>query len=140
MPVKMSPELTQKLYDDGIRYIVVGHTPHGAHPTVILNEGIVDNEEVCLPFIMCDTSFSDASAPDCRGIAVNELTIENGVGSVSGISKNHRVEYTIRTDQTNNHFLGQVLEDGRFVKATNPDGSRIVTKIEGTKHTNELIQ
>lgn len=48
MPKQYPPELLKFLISEGVRRVVVGHTPHGNCPTVIPHDG--------LTVIMGDTS------------------------------------------------------------------------------------
>ena len=50
MPLQYPDNLVQYLRDQGVKYVVVGHTPHGNAPTVIMHDGVT--------LIMGDTSFS----------------------------------------------------------------------------------
>ena len=58
MPLPLPDSMVEYLRQYGVKFVVVGHTPHGNAPTVIMHDGVT--------LIMGDTSFSDrakASAP-----------------------------------------------------------------------------
>ena len=70
MPLQMPAELVEMLNKNGIRRIIVGHTPHGNCPTVIPNaissgvagEASSTTAGAGVELIMADTSYSDMSA------------------------------------------------------------------------------
>ena len=41
MPLQYPPDLVKYLRKHGVKYVVVGHTPHGNAPTVIQHDGLV---------------------------------------------------------------------------------------------------
>ena len=41
MPLQYPPDLVKYLRRNGVKYVVVGHTPHGNAPTVIQHDGLV---------------------------------------------------------------------------------------------------
>ncbi|KAK1932558.1 hypothetical protein P3T76_012142 [Phytophthora citrophthora] len=123
MPTSVPLEIASLLSESGIRRVVIGHTPHGNCPTVVKQlqqqdtcatarkDNIVSFEEV----IMCDTSYSDARAPDNRGIAASELVVQpDGRVFVSGVLEDGR---RIQYDPDKDPWVGRWLQDGTMVKA-----------------------
>ena len=49
MPLQYPENLVHYLRDQGVKFVVVGHTPHGNAPTVVMHDGVT--------LIMGDTSF-----------------------------------------------------------------------------------
>ena len=83
-----SDPIVRYLNKSGIRRVVVGHKPMGDSPAIARGPGI--------EIVDADTSYSDTSAADNRGIAVSEVLI-NG---------------TAHSNQTHVHG---VLHDGRAI-------------------------
>ena len=50
MPLPLPDNMVEYLKQYGVKFVVVGHTPHGNAPTVIMHDGVT--------LIMGDTSFS----------------------------------------------------------------------------------
>jgi hypothetical protein len=121
MPTPVPQETASLLSESGIRRVVIGHTPHGNSPTVVkqppqqdtcrADQSSVTFEDV----IMCDTSYSDPSAPDNRGSAACEVVVEpSGRVSVTGILEDgQRIAY----DPEEDPWVGRFLRDGTMVKA-----------------------
>lgn len=109
MPLSYPPELVAYLKGQGVRYVVVGHTPHGNAPTVTQSDGIT--------VVMCDTSFSRMKANtaftgDNRGLAVSEVSFNQGLCHVRGITHTKQViDYEVGPDE-GDPFVGR-LQDGR---------------------------
>ena len=59
MPLQYPRTLVDYLKTQGVRYVMVGHTPHGNAPTVIRHDS--------LTLIMADTSFSDLASCSANG-------------------------------------------------------------------------
>ncbi|KAL3667523.1 hypothetical protein V7S43_007742 [Phytophthora oleae] len=123
MPTPVPVEISSLLSESGIRRVVIGHTPHGNCPTVIKQhqqqdtcaadrkDNVVSFEEV----IMCDTSYSDARAPDNRGSAASELVVQpSGRVFVNGVLENGS---RIQHDPEDDPWVGRWLQDGTMVKA-----------------------
>lgn len=124
MPTPVPEEIASLLSESGIRRVIIGHTPHGNCPTVVRqhqqqegtcatdrNSNAVTFEDV----IMCDTSYSDARAPDNRGNAASELVVEpSGRVLVNGLLEDgRRISYDAQEDP----WVGRWLNDGDMVKA-----------------------
>ena len=60
----------------GITRVVAGHQPYGDSPGVIRKGGVV--------VVFADTSFSDPTAPDCRGAAAASVVLEETDTRISG--------------------------------------------------------
>eukprot|EP00754_Rhynchopus_humris_P001670 Rhum_TRINITY_DN10961_c0_g1::Rhum_TRINITY_DN10961_c0_g1_i1::g.41254::m.41254 len=60
----------------GIKRVVTGHQPYGDSPGVIRKGGVV--------VVFADTSFSDPTAPDCRGAAAASVVLEEDDTRISG--------------------------------------------------------
>lgn len=109
MPLSYPLELVAYLKGQGVRYVVVGHTPHGNAPTVTQSDGIT--------VVMCDTSFSRMKANtaftgDNRGLAVSEVSFNQGLCHVRGITHTKQViDYEVGPDE-GDPFVGR-LQDGR---------------------------
>ncbi|KAH7460235.1 uncharacterized protein KRP23_14603 [Phytophthora ramorum] len=124
MPTPLPEEAASLLSESGIRRVIIGHTPHGNCPTVIkqpqqqLDTCAADRSSDAVVFegvIMCDTSYSDARAPDNRGSAASELTVEpSGHVRVKGILEDGR---QIKYDPDEDLWVGRWLQDGTMVKA-----------------------
>ncbi|KAG1707456.1 hypothetical protein DVH05_026654 [Phytophthora capsici] len=143
MPTSVPLEISSLLSESGIRRVVIGHTPHGNCPTVVKQpqqdtctadrtESIVSFEEV----IMCDTSYSDARAPDNRGRAASELVVQpSGRVLVNGILEDGRC---IQYDPDEDPWVGRWLQDGTMVKARLEEGLYLVFQVEnGYSYTYE---
>ncbi|OWZ16203.1 hypothetical protein PHMEG_00010035 [Phytophthora megakarya] len=142
MPTPVPDEIASLLSESGIRRIIIGHTPHGNCPTVIKqqlqNTCAADRAENTVQFedvIMCDTSYSDSTAPDNRGSAASEVVIErNGHVLVNGVLEDGR---RIKYDPDEDPWVGRLLEDGTVVKArlTDDEGeevSYVVFRVENS--------
>ncbi|KAJ8554726.1 hypothetical protein ON010_g9756 [Phytophthora cinnamomi] len=124
MPTPVPEEIASLLSESDIRRVIIGHTPHGNCPTVVKQpqqqEGTcaADNSSDTVTFedvIMCDTSYSDARAPDNRGSAASELVVEpSGRVLVNGVLEDgRRISYDAHEDP----WVGRWLNDGNMVKA-----------------------
>eukprot|EP00928_Gymnodinium_smaydae_P037097 TRINITY_DN25810_c0_g2_i2.p1 TRINITY_DN25810_c0_g2~~TRINITY_DN25810_c0_g2_i2.p1 ORF type:complete len:1034 (-),score=212.39 TRINITY_DN25810_c0_g2_i2:75-3176(-) len=97
MPLRYPQELVRRLERAGLRFVVVGHTPHGNVPTVIPNSGVT--------VIMGDTSFSQLKANvaysgDNRGTAVSEVMLVGGRCMVRGLTEDERiVDYAVEPSE-----------------------------------------
>ena len=77
MPLPMGEGLATRLYDGGVRRLLLGHTPHGNCPTVIKSAAGAAGSAASVDTFMADTSFSNMKDPsgDNRGCAVSELSL-----------------------------------------------------------------
>jgi hypothetical protein len=80
MPEQMPTEMQQRLQRGVVHRVVLGHTPHGHSPTVIAPASSELGEGVLV--VMGDTSFSDMSVKDNRGIAVSHIGISLDIPKV----------------------------------------------------------
>mmetsp|Transcript_82023 Transcript_82023/g.248736 ORF Transcript_82023/g.248736 Transcript_82023/m.248736 type:complete len:966 (-) Transcript_82023:57-2954(-) len=130
MPLKYPPELARYLREHAVRYVVVGHTPHGHSPTVIQNDGVT--------VIMGDTSFSHVNANtsykgDNRGTAVSDIAINGRVCHVRGCtSEDQIIDFTVAPD-AGDEYVGRIQEGGAsaqrfFVKARLPEAPGLPTR------------
>jgi len=131
MPLQMPLELVEMLNKNGIRRIIVGHTPHGNCPTVIHNavptggSGSASSATCGVELIMADTSYSDMSADDNRGVAVSEVIVDKtgNQAHVHGIIQTgEHIEYSLllgATSGTDLYIGNLVAYEGKewFVKA-----------------------
>lgn len=81
MPKAFPPELSAYLSENGVRRVIVGHTPHGSCPTVIPSGDVY--------VIMADTSYSRCGANaayrgDNRGDAVSDVAVQGRCCTVKG--------------------------------------------------------
>eukprot|EP00746_Dinoflagellata_sp_MGD_P143691 gnl/MRDRNA2_/MRDRNA2_76486_c0_seq1.p1 gnl/MRDRNA2_/MRDRNA2_76486_c0~~gnl/MRDRNA2_/MRDRNA2_76486_c0_seq1.p1 ORF type:complete len:656 (+),score=102.10 gnl/MRDRNA2_/MRDRNA2_76486_c0_seq1:76-2043(+) len=126
MPKAYPEDLAEYLVSNGIRQVVVGHTPHGSCPTVI-------RHDVGLNVIMCDTSYSKMSANtyykgDNRGDAVSEVILDGVKGTcrVKGRTAEEQIiDYQIScnvNESLTDSFVGRMCPDDGpfFVKARLP--------------------
>jgi hypothetical protein len=128
MPKQLSDEMAMILSENAIQKLILGHTPHGTCPTVIKQHQVHTSVAQICPVlsssststtfqevIMCDTSYSDMSASDNRGIAASELVVDqtNGEVSINGILPDGNEIAFKTTDE----FIGHELLDGTIVKA-----------------------
>ncbi|ETI36056.1 hypothetical protein F443_17740 [Phytophthora nicotianae P1569] len=124
MPTPIPAEIASLLSESGIRRVIIGHTPHGNCPTVVKQPRhqqdtcVADrrsNVEAFEDVIMCDTSYSDAGAPDNRGRAATEVVVEpSGRVLVNGVLEDGR---HIKYDPDEDPWVGRWLQDGTMVKA-----------------------
>ena len=124
MPIPLPDAIASQLSENGIRRVIIGHTPHGNCPTVIKQSHqqhdtcAIDHSNDTMIFqdvVMCDTSYSDTRAPDNRGGAASEVVVESsGRVLVHGVLENgHRIKYNLDEDP----WVGRWLRDGTMVKA-----------------------
>ena len=92
--------IVRYLNRSGIKRVVVGHKPMGDSPAIARGAGI--------EIIDADTSYSDTSAADNRGIAVSEVLITG-------------------TEQDNQARIHGVLHDGREIDFRLPSVSATTT-------------
>ena len=84
MPKPVPPELVAALGKSGISKLALGHTPQGNAPTTVQCGGLL--------VVAADTSFSDMSASDKRGVAVSEVQfLEDGGVRVMGVLQDERI-------------------------------------------------
>lgn len=116
MPVQLPYSVAKKLADNGIKRLIVGHTPHGNCPTVIPQTDDTSFQHV----IMADTSYSDMKAEDNRGAAASEIVVvdvathHGTIVRVHGVLDNERcIRYTL--DESS--LVGRALKDRSMIKA-----------------------
>lgn len=144
MPQAFPAELQSYLKQQGIRYVLVGHTPHGNSPTVVPNGPVT--------LVMGDTSFSHMSsgmhyAGDNRGCAVCDISFEDGLCRIKGCTEQKRpVEFHIAPEDEENDkcdaYVGKMQaasEERFFVKALlrelgTPEDSYLMAHVEGFKY------
>ncbi|CAI5730632.1 unnamed protein product [Hyaloperonospora brassicae] len=126
MPTPLPDKIASLLSESGIRRVIIGHTPHGNCPTVVkqphqqrdtcrANAGHSVDAVLFEDVIMCDTSYSDAQAPDNRGSAASEVVVEpSGRVTVTGVLENGQC---IKYDPDEDPWVGRWLRDGTMVKA-----------------------
>jgi len=68
MPTDLDPRVEEYLSSRGVRRVVCGHKPCGDSPFVVLGNQV--------EFIHCDTTFSDTSARDRRGMVAAAVEVE----------------------------------------------------------------
>ena len=84
MPKPVPRELVEALGKSGITKLALGHTPQGNAPTAVQCGG--------LTVVVADTSFSDMSASDKRGVAVSEVQfLLDGSVRVMGVLQDERI-------------------------------------------------
>lgn len=145
MPMAYPEDLSKYLKDQDVRYVVVGHTPHGTAPTVIQSGGVT--------IIMGDTSFSEMNAiepafkGDNRGVAACSISFNAGLCGVRGCSETGQIiDYRVAPEGVESDaidkWVGQIQqvgpEDERFfVKAKlpaapgKPEDSYVLCNIKG---------
>lgn len=122
-PENLSEKTSSFLFNSGINRIIVGHQPHGDCPTMITT-----NDKVQV--VTCDTSYSDVSKKDNRGLAVSEVILyeEDQVIEVHGILKDaQEIEYRLpcptieplkRNDNIEiDYLLGKQISNNFWVKS-----------------------
>ncbi|KAL0591336.1 hypothetical protein ABG067_001367 [Albugo candida] len=116
MPVQLPYSVAKKLADNGIKRLIVGHTPHGNCPTVIPQTDDTSFQHV----IMADTSYSDMKAEDNRGAAASEIVVvdvtthHGTIVNVHGVLENERcIRYTL----VESSLVGRALKDRSMIKA-----------------------
>ena len=101
----------------GVNCVLAGHAPHGDCPLVM--------RDARLTVITADTSYSDASAPDSRGIAVSIVTVEQERLSVRGIlasGKSHCFEILRHVPPpADAPFIGKQLPSEAWIKTYCPE-------------------
>ncbi|GMF22113.1 unnamed protein product [Phytophthora fragariaefolia] len=140
MPTPVPEEIASLLSESGIRRVIIGHTPHGNCPTVVKQP--IPQQSTCAAdrageavtfedVIMCDTSYSDARAPDNRGGAASEVVVEpSGRAFVNGVLEDgRRISYDVQDDT----WVGRWLNDETMVKA------RLVGEDTGGEETSYLV-
>eukprot|EP00164_Ancoracysta_twista_P007886 GFYU01011287.1.p1 GENE.GFYU01011287.1~~GFYU01011287.1.p1 ORF type:complete len:476 (-),score=136.32 GFYU01011287.1:121-1548(-) len=142
-PVVMPGDTVKKLTDANLCMLVVGHTPHGNSPTLIQQDGFL--------VVMTDTSYSDFSAADKRGVAHSCVTIsDNGQRvDVDGILEDNRaISYGASgvdakfNDAGIDKYIGRPLtdKDGFWVKAKLSEGDQyVICRVDGFKYTYETV-
>ncbi|RHY25970.1 hypothetical protein DYB32_007978 [Aphanomyces invadans] len=82
MPKLMPQMLTDVLWAQGYRRMLVGHTPHGNTPTIVKHR-VTRNHPPPGVFqvVMCDTSYSDTRAPDMRGRCTSIVVVDHPTAS-----------------------------------------------------------
>ncbi|CAI5746898.1 unnamed protein product [Peronospora destructor] len=116
MPIPLPDAIASQVSENGIRRVIIGHAPHGNCQTVIKQPHqqhdtcARDPSMVFQDVIMCDTSYSDARAPDNRGGAASEVVVEpSGRMLVNGVFENgHCIKYKLDEDP----WVGRWLRDG----------------------------
>lgn len=125
MPMVYPDALVQRLCSSDIRYVVVGHTPHGNCPTVIQSKY---SHCTAVTTIMADTSYSHLGANaaflgDNRGGAVSGIWFDSDGCHVSGVTEREQaLEYTVAPDSRGDQYVGRVHmqhigEKDYFIKA-----------------------
>eukprot|EP00931_Biecheleriopsis_adriatica_P086716 TRINITY_DN61326_c0_g1_i1.p1 TRINITY_DN61326_c0_g1~~TRINITY_DN61326_c0_g1_i1.p1 ORF type:complete len:903 (+),score=182.54 TRINITY_DN61326_c0_g1_i1:337-2709(+) len=139
MPLPYPQELSEYLEAQDIRYVVVGHTPHGNAPTLFHSDGVT--------VVMCDTSYSKAGSNtafkgDNRGQAVSVVSFQEGLCSVKGRTHTGQIiDYTasargqgliprrvlsledaVPDEYVGNEYTLEGNEDKFFIKARLPTG------------------
>ena len=90
MPMPVPPELVDRLRKQRITKLAVGHTPQGNAPTVVQCSGLDASEKLLV--VAADTSFSDMSAADKRGVAFSEVQfLKDGCVRVYGVLQDDKV-------------------------------------------------
>eukprot|EP01120_Amphizonella_sp_Union-15-10_P008817 TRINITY_DN3242_c0_g1_i1.p1 TRINITY_DN3242_c0_g1~~TRINITY_DN3242_c0_g1_i1.p1 ORF type:complete len:181 (-),score=24.77 TRINITY_DN3242_c0_g1_i1:34-576(-) len=118
-PQTVSEDVCGYLKKSGIYRVVTGHKPFGDSPTVIKSHGV--------EFITADTSFSDPSKSDNRGIAVSEVCIQgtesdNQTFIHGQLKEGKKYEFYVSKDngEPNNSigdpYIGLQTLDGWWVK------------------------
>ena len=151
MPLDAPSSLVHELNDDGIKRLIVGHTPHGTCPTVIKSGGEMYNSPQ-LEVILADTSYSDTSAPDSRGGAVSEVVLypDSTVRILGVLQDSSTYDYTLGQGVGKPDEIVGLLEtpwwgvpkreaDGkampRFVKAKLSNGKYLMCRVtDGFKY------
>lgn len=153
MPQPYPQELEEYLAAQGVRFVVVGHTPHGNCPTVI------QSQSGRVTVVMGDTSFSQQKSNlsyigDNRGRAASDISIVHGVCRITGhlqdTDQSKLLGYCVAPGETQNcdRFVGCMQRcsdeaDGKrktfFVKALLPaqpsaPSSYLLSHVDGFKY------
>jgi len=146
-PAPLPSALAEALNSCGITRLVIGHTPHGNSPTVAKSGG-PDGLGPCCEIVMADTSYSDMSAIDNRGLAVSEVQmLADGTAHVHGqLEDGSYIEYELGAGVgPSSEIIGlaepppaqatgssDAAADGRFVKAWLPKSdSYLFCRVDG---------
>jgi hypothetical protein len=97
MPAHLPESIMRPLNKSGLMRMVIGHTPHGNCPTVI-KSGSAAQGSAHFETIMADTSYSDMSKPDNRGVAVSAVAVRaDSTTHVHGILQDGRpIDYRLQ--------------------------------------------
>eukprot|EP00040_Diaphanoeca_grandis_P030919 m.183805 g.183805 ORF g.183805 m.183805 type:complete len:509 (-) comp32168_c4_seq2:40-1566(-) len=116
----LSPSVANYLKASGVRRVVVGHQPFGDSPGII-------RTTPGLEIICADTSFSDQTSSDNRGVAHSEVIIAGSSSKreahIHGTLANG-VEIAFDVNDADAK-IGTQLDDETWVKARTVDGDRI---------------
>ena len=132
-----SQQTVDFLRQSGVAMVLAGHAPHGDCPLVM--------RDARLTVLTADTSYSDASAADNRGIAVSAVTLCGERVLVSGIlasGKSHRYELApLVSPREDEVYVGKQVEpDGAWVKTYCPETERyLAVKGEGYRLISDWI-
>ncbi|CAE7838930.1 unnamed protein product [Symbiodinium sp. CCMP2592] len=132
MPLPLPDSMVEYLKQYGVKFVVVGHTPHGNAPTVIMHDGVT--------LIMGDTSFSDVKANrffqgDNRGTAACSIEYRGHAWCVHGeTDKGQGFDYSVGPGIT----PGCDPLVGRFTKPTK-EGKQFFVKAK-LKNTDDESQ
>lgn len=139
-PTAFPQHLSKKLVASGIKRLVVGHTPHGISPTVIKDKDF--------EILMCDTSFSDMTKPDNRGIAACQVLIDGSVSRINGtLPDGGEIDFSLSLEDKSPSFdpyIGKEVGDGFWVKAklkeTPKDGKNyLLFNVNGYSYTYKYV-
>lgn len=150
MPKPYPQELSDLLLQQNVRFVVVGHTPHGNAPTVVQSNGVT--------IIMGDTSFSDmkperpAFRGDTRGEAVSEIYLASGACGVRGrTEKGQIIDYKVSPCGSGDTYVGHMQggdppENRYFVKARLPpapgfpEECYVLCNIQGFRYNYAILE
>ncbi|GLD92881.1 hypothetical protein PINS_up001460 [Pythium insidiosum] len=121
MPVVLPRDAVEWLSASGVRRLLIGHTPHGNCPTVVKQPAPDGQCPLFEEVVMGDTSYSDMTASDNRGIAASEIVVSPGGAAVAVrgvLPDGRRIAY-----ETSDALVGRELRDGTRVKARLADGN-----------------
>ncbi|OQR98378.1 hypothetical protein ACHHYP_08680 [Achlya hypogyna] len=129
MPRLLPDAMVATLWDQGIRRVVMGHTPHGIAPTVVKQPapsgGVFES-------IMCDTSYSDTSKSDNRGNCVSALVIDGDRVTLRGYIHTAAIQEDFEFATSDEEYVGyQLPHNGPWIKLRTNDGAYLICTVSG---------
>ncbi|KAH9102642.1 hypothetical protein LEN26_015504 [Aphanomyces euteiches] len=137
MPCRMTKQMTEQLWRQGLHRMIIGHTPHGNAPTVVKHVIEPDKSGV-FEVIMCDTSYSDVKAKDMRGSCVSLLVVDDQErvwiqGHIAFNDGDISIDDEYGFSTADDPFVGHALETGEWIK-TRLDPTRYLLCTVNTYH------
>eukprot|EP00039_Didymoeca_costata_P021129 m.343515 g.343515 ORF g.343515 m.343515 type:complete len:507 (-) comp22945_c0_seq1:64-1584(-) len=138
---RLSKPVVDYLHKSGIKRVVSGHKPFADSPGIIRHQ-----EEHHMEVITADTSYSDTTASDNRGVAAFEVIITGGSQDNHSVihgtfANGDEIEFSLpelkndeicdRFTNVRSHLVGIELDDGWWVKAPKPHCDQNLLAVKG---------